>query len=873
MTTASDARGGVLALGGVAFMLMAVAAAYLWHDRGEPETAVAAAAPEKPLKVYFGGCHEVHEGPVCMLSGTATITLWMEDPGYEPVVLVDGQKAVTRGAPIDGGVRVRVAVSSSARRLTIEPDRWNLPIESARHFPAVDRIQAERIARPAHALAQAVRAKDIARDSHERAELASMTARLHYDLRNREWKDDILQSIELHRVNGCLTGMARDLAFASHRLRDNGDIAGSRDSLRLLDDVARKAPEYKLAHAYFDAMLKNQTGDTRAALDALDHLNLWSYRLADQTYHEASIYLTLLLMSFLSRSSETQLLLERLSAQVANTREPCAKARLLNNLAWFGRGVDVDRSVRAAMESAQIYSASCPNAEGDVLLRLTLGRLYLQKGDAESVQSTLASLARYSRTEISARNQIEIDDLRAHLAALNGDGNRALRLFDSVRRRTGIHYEAKLHWSALVGIAAAYLRDGQTSLAVETLQEAERLVDLLVLSIPLGEGRTSFTDEMGRSSEMLVEVHLDDGDLDAAMRTAAASIRRASSALALAARVSALPADIRGRFRDRLESYRADRQQLASIVRDAWRLPTTQRRRMEHRRLRLEAKLTRHLDAMVSMAELDWRQDERPLETTSGELVLYPTADGFVALLRLFGGLEWTKISGDLETNLRDWLALSLNLRGGELHRLFVLSHPKLLQIPVDRLVSQLSPSPVVTAYSAGLLQAHRPKRPKRALVVGDPDGTLPQSRSEIEVVRRQLTAKRWMVDVVVGDDARRETILASLSDVRYGLFHFAGHSASRGVSGWESYLRTADSDSITVADIFALESVPPVVVLSSCEGGGDGFSPVGIAQAMIARGAVVVIAATRDVEDGYARKLATELYRPEGELRVDVRL
>lgn len=862
MTTASDARGGVLALGGVAFMVMAVAAAYLWHERGEPETAVAAAAPEKPLKVYFGGCHEVHEGPVCMLSGTATITLWMEDPGYEPVVLVDGVEASRVLTTADGGYQSRVLVHQANRRLTIANSRWTLHLSALTPSAAAQRIRSDRKDHPDDALALAV-AELNGLDDHEMAEIMSLRARLEFDLNLKHWQSSVARAIEMHRSVGCLSGMAHDLAFASHRFREQGDIERAKKSLAELKLIAQVDPQSRVAHAYFVAMLENQTGDPRAALSSLDELNRWSERLGDQTYREASIYLSLLILSFLSRTQETHQLLRELANRVEQTESPCERARMLNNLAWFGRRVDLDASIRAATVADTIYEDECPaNSLGRALLQLTLGRLLLASESVASLPGVLASLRRYDLLGVDSTFQLALDELEAQWAVRSNHSEKALRLFDSVRVRTGVHYEPRLHWNALVGSAKILLRNAKNEEALAMLQEAERTVDLLVLSIPLGEGRVLFTEELRTSAELLIQVQLERGDIDSAVTVGSASIRRSSSALALSARVSALSDVRREEFISHLNAYRSARDELSGIAQGIWKASYRQRSLLEKRRQVIEAQVDRRLDQMISLADVDWRVP--PTESADGvaELLIHPTKGGLYALLRIATRNRWVRLEQNVSNGLRDWLLKTLKQEPNKIDRIDVIVHPSFQFLFVDELLNGASEYPIPVVFSSGLPKQPAVSRGQSALLVGDPDETLPRAQAEIDLVRDALELRNWDVTVLRGAEVTREGLLREVSTGDYRLLHFAGHSSSHGLGGWKSYLKLGGSERVSVADVFALESVPETVVLSSCEGGGSGASPVGIAQALLARGAATVVAATEPVDDGVALEVVRALYR-----------
>ncbi|MEQ9499579.1 MAG: CHAT domain-containing protein [Deltaproteobacteria bacterium] len=862
MTTASDARGGVLALGGLAFMVMAVAAAYLWRDRGEPEPTVAAAAPEKPLKVYFGGCHEVHEGPVCMLSGTATITLWMEDPGFEPVVLVDGRGVQQRVKRIDGGASVQLSIKSSASLIEINNSRWSLGVGSFEDIVRVTQVEALRQTQPKEALLETADWERF-RDPHSRARMLSLRARLQHDLNISAWLETVQLSTNLHKINRCLSGMADDLAFMGQRLRSQGDIVGAQEALEQMGKISRAAPQIKIAHNYFSALLATQMGNPRAALSRLREMNRWSERLSDTEYHEASIHLELLLMSYLSRSSEAQELLGALSARISTTRSPCARGRMLNNFAWFSRRFDLEQSTKAAERAEIVYATSCTSQPADeILLRLTLGRLLLDQDRFTGVERQIGKIRSLGSTYLGDRNRIALEALEAQLLQATKEHERSLALFQSVCDRTGIHYEPRLHWEALVGLAQISLAKKEPEKAIQSLREAEGLLDLLVLSIPLGEGRAIFAEDHLVSTELMAETFLSLGKVEAASQIVSTSIRRHSSAMALAAQVTALPPERRKKFQKRLEEYRRNRSDLSNMTRDAWRMSRKERELLSEKRSRVERGLIGQLDRMTSLVDLDWRVPSRTLGQGESELLLHPLRGRTLAILRHSSRQSWALLDGvPAESTLRQWLQDEFTNAMDVPRYVWILAHGRYASVPVHSIIQASSPNPVLAVYSIGLPSQEVEFGSRRALVVSDPDGTLPNARSEGIFVKRVLEEAGWEVDLLVGEQASRRRLIEVLSKLRYGLLHFAGHSTSHGIGGWTSFLRVADRERLEVADIFSLEFVPDLVVLSSCEGGGDGDAPVGIAQALLARGATAVVAAAERIEDTAGMQLSSEIY------------
>jgi CHAT domain-containing protein len=154
-------------------------------------------------------------------------------------------------------------------------------------------------------------------------------------------------------------------------------------------------------------------------------------------------------------------------------------------------------------------------------------------------------------------------------------------------------------------------------------------------------------------------------------------------------------------------------------------------------------------------------------------------------------------------------------------------------------------------------------RSPPTVLIVTDPAGNLPAARKEGDEISERLRAKQWNVRRLEGQQATKQALLASLSNVR--LLHYAGHGVYKGQDGWESELPLANHTTLTVGDILALRAPPRHVVLSACESGrsfaGVGAESIGIAQALVTAGSESVVATVRRVDDRLAAAVSRGLH------------
>lgn len=145
------------------------------------------------------------------------------------------------------------------------------------------------------------------------------------------------------------------------------------------------------------------------------------------------------------------------------------------------------------------------------------------------------------------------------------------------------------------------------------------------------------------------------------------------------------------------------------------------------------------------------------------------------------------------------------------------------------------------------------------AVVLGDPDETLPHAREEAAVVASALGARAH-----VGSEATSDLLWKDARSA--GIVHLATHGVLDSADPKRSYLLLANRERFTTTDAFALQlPKAKLVVLSACET-GIGVGANGLEYAMIARGfrnagASSVIATLWPVNDEATSLLMKKLY------------
>jgi CHAT domain-containing protein/tetratricopeptide (TPR) repeat protein len=162
--------------------------------------------------------------------------------------------------------------------------------------------------------------------------------------------------------------------------------------------------------------------------------------------------------------------------------------------------------------------------------------------------------------------------------------------------------------------------------------------------------------------------------------------------------------------------------------------------------------------------------------------------------------------------------------------------------------------------YALDLLIDAAPSTAFSHLVIGDPDGTLPQARAEAEAIADVLADD--LVDLLLGDDATYEDVLTYVPDARF--VHLATHGKLDHLSPRDSYLLLAGNRRMSIPQIMTLPlGSAELIFLSACETalGRDGLEFRTIAHAFAHAGAAAIIATLWQVEDEATRKLAEAFY------------
>ncbi len=164
----------------------------------------------------------------------------------------------------------------------------------------------------------------------------------------------------------------------------------------------------------------------------------------------------------------------------------------------------------------------------------------------------------------------------------------------------------------------------------------------------------------------------------------------------------------------------------------------------------------------------------------------------------------------------------------------------------------------------AGFLVRGDPMPGRRVVVVGDPEGDLPQARREADLVAKKLGPGGT---VLKGDAAARAPLVAALDGA--SVFHFSGHGVLAPSSPWDAHLRLASGDRLRLEDVLVTRPKAELVFLNGCETGAreelSRTHSLGLADGFLVVGSRTVVATDRRVLDQEALAMAQAFYEHGG--------
>jgi hypothetical protein len=804
----------------------------------------------------------------------------------------------------DEGAAYSVTVAEGARWLAIERHRggalaarWRLDLGEQPPDPLLDDADRLRRTDPERADEMLRAAASSEAGTDRGARIDALRARIALARgRTDEAARGLRRSFAAARAAGRVSDAAHDAFALAHILVVSQlAFAEGRSLLAEAASLTSGFPEGAAELSYYQGLLALQSGNMRGALHALAAASRASRRLGMEMlagYADTELGVTL---AALGRGEEALALgrqaAERSARRPRDGRElPCNRAEPHVDLAWIAmlvwRGEDslghadsagsVDPAPLLARARAALAKEGCTDPSSRWNMALDEALFAIAQGRAPDARARLASTADAPPSPYLA---VWASEAWGRLALLEGQPALAQRLFAHEQALAGAAGFVDGLVRAQIGSGRALLAQGRRAAAAQALQEAQDGFEVMLRSVPLGEGRDTFLSSYDESARFLIDALVRLGQVREAFAVARLRRVRALVAMAQSARLDGLGPDDRRRWDQALATYRAGRAALEEEARDDWKLPADALARARESRRAREQRLRALLDdaqqilygsaAAPAASALGWPR--------SGELyVAYvPGERGWLALLATSAGVVARALPGppgplrgspaELGARLLSPIARELAvagrvrffphgaLAGVDLHALPLAGHALGEVVPVEYGVDIPFARPAAAT-----------RLPPGLLIVDDPSGNLRRATAEGRGVEA-ATGGRVAVRRLEARDATREQVLELLPRSRS--FHYAGHGSYAGVEGLDSALPLAGGGRLLAADVLALPAAPEMVTLSACQAAGssraDAVSvPLGLGEAFLAAGSLAVVASARSVHDEVASDVMLALYR-----------
>ncbi len=906
------------ALGALMMLSAVVAGCGRCDGAGTAPLGSSADAAVAALQIEVSGCAAVRRGPVCELDAAhRELVLWIDAVTPDTPVEIRSNGALlspTSTRDGAGGKTVAVVVPSGAGDLTASVSREGarrerrLSLEEVAPEDTLTRVRALRKEGKLDEAAAAMPAWSTFSEAH-RARARSLAARL--ALAAGRVDDAIIElraAMAMHRAEGRVSDEVLDAMALAHTLLTHGRrIAEARE---VLDGVAPALADWDEGRAqmgYYRALVSRDAGDIRGALRALrdsqratERLGLLSFA---RTISEASARLYQM-----SGEHERAVAVHRtLEAQQDERTPACERARVAGNVLWSDlamRGATLPaipsmtkapsasgNAMRsnggsaqpgATSETAEITTrvaaleqalASCTRKDEKANGRTTLALAALVVGDVAGAEAEVRA-ARAGGTPPAFVAEWLLD-IEARIALAREDTRGALQRYDELAARAEAARSPEAAWRAALGRGVALETAGDRARAEKAYRAAEGMLDEQGAQVPLNDGRAGFLAERDRSARHLADLLLRRGDALGAWEVVRRARSRALRSTQRLDHVAALAPDVRLRWEQAMARYAVERDALEKTLAEAWSVPSDQLETFSTARRAREDRARAALDdAFAALGEAQPRLAELSAPAAGDlELAFQPSADGrrLHVLARTSARTRVATVDalppGASDDTLAEALLGAFDSEIEQAKRIRVFDYGPLAAVDLHALPWRHAPllahAPVEYPTDIGprVPASGAPAEDRRALVVFDTRGDLPQSRAEAEAVRGAL-ADAWETHSLQGSAATRSAVTDAMG--RVGLFHFASHASFDDAEVWDSALALADGGLLRAGDVLAQQRTPELVVLSGCDTGRAGQSRVAdmsVARAFVARGSRIVVATSRPVEDELAATLLAKTY------------
>jgi hypothetical protein len=825
--------------------------------------------PSSPApEVEYSGCWAAYlPGPVCALwpQPYRRINLWVKNPPPEQKVEIraGGQLLNAPGQETKGevGSFYKVSIPEKADLLTVsvlQPDgrhgeSWSLRLAEPQKPGWLDEIEK---LNSTEALARLADLRKTAPQKEQGLVLGTLAKLAHGSEKEESY---LKQGLSADRALNLWSGEVEKATQLAGLYIDQGRFTEAQQTLAELKLFPQAPADSKFLVAYSKGLLGDAIGDYRMALEQLRRAVESAGRVAKDKYRWDA-------EQILARVLQDLGLLTNWGWSLLRARDAGEEAK--------------DPTPLLKQAQAEFDKNEC-RPQQRLNSRLNLVFAYQQAERWQDARRELDQVASI-KAEPDLIQRLWWDDLEARTAIAEGHPERALRFYEQLARKAETARSPESHLQASLGLARARIALGQRRAALEALADANGQIDRQSWYIPPHEGRDTYLAQREEASRLYLQLLLDQRDKQGALDFARRDRSRLLRQFAVRDRLTELGPKKQQEWSELLFTYQKLREDLDRQAAEEWQLAEDARQSSQVSRTRQLDETRKALDRMLTSLNLTPSGNEKESRLSppkKGEVLLiyHPLPQGlwagFAATERGIEVAPRFRLPKDLtdESKLSRLLLKPFRSSIEASERVRVLPYGPLRAVDFHALpFGGKSGAPLVAhhvvVYS---LDVSAPATPagRRAVVVANPlnrsYGFLPAAREEAKEVAAAVQAWGWEVTKLEGPKAGAEAVRKTISAA--GLFHYAGHGIFAGFGGWDSELPLARESSLTLGQVLTLRPAPVRVVLSSCDvGRSSGEAPgegIGLANAFLLAGSQEVIAATRPVNDHFARELMHELY------------
>jgi hypothetical protein len=834
--------------------------------------------PESLIEdVRIAGCEQIRRGPICEIENDTKVVLWVQ-AAPESKLTVEGTEV--EWTEVDGGWRTTFEVTTATKSIDVVAtrrgrDKYALPVVVWKRPPWLVKADALRTKSATTALA-ILDANEEGADVRTLADVATMRARIAFSGASFE------EAIRQRRLSATFGEYAELISGPVYAF---GTIAWIGSVVTRDVDTARRAileAKRRLPHtlggepAYIDlyeAVLAREVGDARGAIELARRSESFGRRLEDVAAHQAA-QIRADVLGTLGLHEQANALYRHMATEMPLSQASCAVARFLGNRAWvavladeFGRDPSFDARTDGERALA-IYQVGCPNLINARNVEVTLALDALHSGDDDRARSYVERAQQDgapSVTEVDAWSLIVL----ARLATRAGKFGEALAGYEGLEalgERVGAD---TLRWSASIGRASTFEASEDRRRALESYEAAEAILEAskdVPFAIP---GHRFNIDAMNSAARRHASLALELRGGERAVEVLHRHALRSQRVVERSFRIASLRGVDRREWERAAMTYNALRAQLDGFDSDAWSDADTTRGSRARARARLQEEIRSSLTAALRVLGpgRSGRVDRHAPAPGEVVLTIDRLGDGWIVLAETEESRRWVRRSAidvfAAPTVLTTLLLQPFTRQLDGRTRVRIVARD--LAQHIDFHALPWNGRPFVASYeiiyaSGGFAVPTTNKANGRALVVADPTGNLPHARDEARAVGDELRAGGVETRILEGRSVTRRRLESSIRGV--SLLHWAGHGTDDAEVGFSAALPLAGRALLGVADILALPSVPARVVLSGCTTAPPHTNEVGPARAFVLAGSHAVIATTREVKDGDARLVTSNLYK-----------